>query len=149
MTSYRRDPFRGFDGIAKKMYSIMDEIDKGVSIEYGKFSPRIDISEDEQGIYLHAEIPGVKKEDLNVSLNEENVLVLKGEKKSEKSDESEENGRTLIRMERSFGSFSRSFMLPDNVITDSIKAKFSDGILDIRFDKKEPELPVNKEIVIE
>ena len=77
------------------------------------------------------------------------TILLEEKKKSEKSDESEENGRTFIRMERSFGSFSRSFMLPDNVITDSIKAKFSDGILDIRFDKKEPELPVNKEIVIE
>ena len=149
MTALRIDPFRGFENITKRMNNFMEDIDKGVSIEYGKFSPRIDIAEDENGLYLNAEVPGLKKDDLKVSVNDENVLIIKGEKHSEHNEEDESDDKVYVRLERSFGSFQRSFLLPDNIDTESIKAKFDNGILDLSFNKKEPELPKTKEIVIE
>ena len=76
----RIDPFRGFDNIAKKMDKIINDIDKGVNIEYGSFAPRVDILEDDNNLYVQAELPGINKEDVKVTINEDNVLYIKGEK---------------------------------------------------------------------
>lgn len=152
MSLIQYDPFRGFEGLTRRMNSFFDDFDKNFGIERSTFSPRVDISEDENSIKIHAELPGLKKEDVKVTINDDNVLVIKGEKnqenREEKKDDKEEKN-VFLRVERSFGSFSRSFVLPENVDKDSIKGNFENGILNLTLTKKEPEKPKELEIAID
>ena len=143
MSIVRIDPFRGFDSLARKMNSFVNEFDKGINVEYGNFLPKIDISEDENSLFIHAELAGMKKEDVKVSINDDNLISIKGKKEKEFKEEKEgqENKVVYLRMERSFGEFTRSFQLPENVDRESISAKYEDGILNITLKKKEPEKP--------
>jgi HSP20 family protein len=144
MSIVRFDPIRGFENMAKRVNNFIGEFDRGINIEYGNFAPRVDISEDEKNIYLYAELPGLKKEDVKVTINEENVLMLKGEKKREEKTEAED--KSYIKLERTFGAFTRSFILPNNVKTDSINAKFEHGVLNLTLEKVEPKKPKEIEI---
>jgi HSP20 family protein len=108
----------------------------------GRWIPSVDISENENSLYVDVEIPGMKKEDIKVSL-EHNVLSLKGEKKQEKEFK-EEN---YHRWERRYGSFARSFELPVPVQADKIKASYKSGVLHVELPKAEEVKP--KEIPIE
>jgi len=148
MSLLRIDPFGAFDKITRRMGTLADEYDKGFNIEFGSFSPRVDVTEDEKGMYFHAELPGVKKEDVKVSINDENVLLINGTKAKTKKDEGEESGVKYLKVERGYGEFTRQFILPDNLNNESIKAKYEDGILDISFEKIEPVKPntINVEI---
>lgn len=145
MAIMRFDPVKGFETITKKMSDMVNEFEKGFSFEYGGFAPRIDISEDSQHLFIQAELAGIKKEDVKVKINDEGVLCISGEKKRDEKFQDENN--SLIRIERSYGAFNRSFMLPDNINKDSITAKFDNGVLEISLEKKEPEKP--KEVQIE
>jgi len=147
MSLLRIDPFGAFDKITRRMNTLSDEYDKGFNIEFGSFSPRVDVLEDEKGMYFHTELPGVKKEDVKVTINEENILLIKGSKSKIKSDQSNDENVKFLKIERGYGEFTRSFLLPDNLNQESIKAKYSDGILDITFEKIEPEKP--KELKVE
>lgn len=149
MSMIKFDPVRGFEAMSRKMNSLVNDFDKTWSFEFGGFSPRIDISENTGKIFIHAEIPGMAKEDIKITINDENVLVIKGEKKRELKPEEEADPRRLIRMERSFGEFVRSFLLPENVKKDNINAKFESGILYLELEKIEPEKPKEINIVIE
>jgi HSP20 family protein len=95
------------------------------------FAPPVDVHEDADSLVLRAELPGVKREDVEVSIDS-NVLTLKGERKLEK----EEEGRRYHRVERAYGTFVRQFQLPSNIDATSIDAKLSDGILTLRLHKK-------------
>lgn len=138
------DPFRGFEGMARKMNDFISEFDKGFSFEYGGFVPHADISEDEKHLYVTLEMSGLKKEEVKVTINDERVLFIKGTKKRDESN----GDRTFIRAERKYGDFTRSFLLPENINKDSIQAKFENGLLELVFDKKEPEKPKEYEINI-
>ena len=107
-----------------------------------RWLPAVDISEDEDNLYMDVEIPGMKKEDIKVSL-EDNILSLRGEKKLEKEIK-EEN---YHRWERSYGSFARSFELPVSVQADKVKASYKNGVLHVELLKAEEFKP--KEIPIE
>lgn len=144
MAHVKFDPFRGFENMAKKMNRLIDEADKGLSVEFGSFAPRIDIVEDDKAMYFSAELPGIAKEDVKVSIADDNVLYIKGEKKPREKAECE---KCYLRVERNYGAFNRSFMLPDNINAESIKAKFDNGVLEISFEKVEPEKP--KEINVD
>lgn len=146
MSLVRFDPFRGFESVMKRMGDFMNDVDKGVNIEFGGFAPRADISEDEKSLTVNVELPGIRKEDVKITINEDNVLMIKGEKKREEKSESED--RSYIRVERTFGSFNRSFVLPQNIKTDSINAKFENGVLTITLDKVEPKKPKEIEISV-
>lgn len=141
------DPFRGFESLARRMNEFLDEFEKGFSINTAEFSPRVDISENEKNIYVSVEVPGVSKDDIKVTVNSDNLLVIKGEKKRE--FKTEDKKRNYIRVERSYGLFQRSFMLPVNVNKDNIKAKFENGVLNITLEKVEPEQPKQIEISID
>lgn len=144
MTVVRFDPVRSFEAVSKRMGDIAGEVEKGFSFEFGSFAPRVDIVEDDNKIYFQVELPGLGKEDVKLKINDEDVLVISGEKK--KAEESDD--KNCIRNERSFGEFSRSFQLPEDIDRESIDAKFENGILDISIAKKEPEKPEEVEIKI-
>ena len=150
MTMIKFDPFRGFDTLTKKMNTLVNELDKGISFEMGSFSPRVDIIEDEKQYHSNFELAGVKKEDVKVTINDENVLIVKGSKHREtKEDNSAENTeKYFLRVERNFGEFTRSFVLPDNVNKETISAKYDNGVLNLTFDKKEVEKPKVVEVEI-
>jgi HSP20 family protein len=92
--------------------------------EAKSFHPSVEIEEKDKSFELVAELPGLTKKDINVEVKE-GILTISGEHKSEK----EENKKGIRYSERRFGSFSRSFNLPEDVDADKIKAEFKDGLL--------------------
>ncbi|HSZ24229.1 MAG TPA: Hsp20/alpha crystallin family protein [Cytophagaceae bacterium] len=97
-----------------------------------KFLPSADIAEDEKGYYLSLAIPGINKEEVSIELNE-GILSISGEKKLEK----EENGKKYHTIESYYGTFKRSFKLPENVKSDTIEAEYKDGMLNVTVPKDE------------
>ena len=112
--------------------------------ESGIVSPDIDIFEDGSDVVVKAEIPGMKKEDIEVNLTDEMVTV-SGEKKKEEKVEKKD----YYRVERSYGSFRRSFRLPKEVQPGKAKATFKDGVLEVRVPKTEEAIKKEKKITIE
>lgn len=106
------------------------------SITGSDWAPRVDIAETDAAFEIKAEIPDVKKEDVHVSVDN-GVLTLRGERKQEK----EEKDKKFHRVERFYGSFSRSFTLPENVDADAIKASFKDGVLKVDLPKTRESKP--------
>jgi len=100
------------------------------------FAPAVDIAEQENEYVVKVELPGVAKDDVKISV-ESNILTIKGEKKQEK----EEKSKSFHRVERSYGSFQRSFTLPSTVKNDKIDAVFNSGILTITMPKSEEAKP--------
>jgi HSP20 family protein len=143
MSMLRIDPFRSFERPWQKMTQILNDVEKGINFEYGSFKPRVDIAEDNNNIYVYAELPGISREQVKVSVNEDNILIIKGEKKTVHME-----NHSLHRVERTFGEFERSFILPDNLKTDQINAKFEDGLLEIAIPKIEPPKPKEIEITL-
>src|SRR5213593_17741 len=95
------------------------------------FAPPVDVYEDEHHISLKIEVPGIDEKDINVSI-ENNTLTVRGERRFEK-DEKEEN---FHRVERMYGSFTRSFTLPNTVDSEQVSAHYEKGVLKIRLAKK-------------
>jgi HSP20 family protein len=110
----------------------------------GVWNPSVDISETKDNVIIKAEIPGLSKEDVKISM-QDNMLTLTGEKKQEK----EEKEANYHRVERSYGAFSRSFALPTSVKSDKIKATYKDGVLFITLPKTEEVKPKEIPISIE
>ena len=100
------------------------------------WAPPVDIYENENDIVLRAELPGVNPKDVEVKV-EDNTLYLKGERKFEKETK-EEN---YHRVERSYGSFARSFSLPNSINSEKVKAEFKDGLLTLTLPKREEAKP--------
>jgi HSP20 family protein len=98
----------------------------------GAWNPSVDIFEDKDRLILEAELPGMKREDFEISV-ENNVLTLRGERKFEKKAE----GDNYHRVERSYGSFTRSFTLPQTVTADGATADFDNGVLRVSLPKRE------------
>lgn len=149
MSLVKFEPFRNLNALNRRMNSILSEFDTDAMFNTRSgFNPTVDVHEDEKNITIEAEIPGVKKDDIKVSINDENILVLKGTKSRESKKEDEKDGTTFLRVERSFGEFTRSFVLPDNVNIESIDAEFKDGLLKVVLEKKEPAKPKELEVSI-
>lgn len=105
------------------------------------WAPRVDILETETAYQVTAELPGVKKEDVEITV-ENNLLTLKGERKFEK----DVNKEQYHRIERTYGSFLRSFTLPNRVVHDQVQAKFENGLLLITIPKAAEARPKKIEI---
>lgn len=117
----------------KRFSDIMDEFfSEAIHNGKGSFVPSIDISETEDQFLISAEIPGVKKDDIDINL-ENGRLTISGER----SFKDEEESKKFHRVETSFGSFRRSFQLPDNIDEESIDASYQDGLLNIGITKAE------------
>jgi HSP20 family protein len=106
-------------------------------------TPSIDVTENEATIRIDAELPGMKEEDVDVSLRE-GVLTIQGEKKSER-DETKDDVHVT---ERSFGRFQRSFRVPDTIDQDAIEAKMENGVLHITLPKRPEAVQPEKKIPI-
>ncbi|MBU8910267.1 MAG: Hsp20/alpha crystallin family protein [Desulfobacterales bacterium] len=92
--------------------------------------PAVDILNEKDNVVLNIELPGVKKEDISVNI-EDRVLTIKGERKFE----NEEKKDSYFKKERSYGSFKRSFSLSDDILTDNVDADFKDGVLKLTLKK--------------
>jgi len=145
MAITRWKPFRDVVSVQDEMNRLFEDIfghrPARVHCTNGDWNPSVDVIEDQDSVVVKAEMPGMKKDDVKISV-QDNVLTLKGEKKQEK----EEKEADCHRIERSYGSFCRSFQLPTAVRTDKIKASYKDGVLSITLPKTEEVKP--KEIPI-
>lgn len=144
MTTLRIDPFRGFENMLRKMNEVAGEIERGFTVETGGFNPRIDIYEDEKNVYITAELAGVPKDKVSIKLSEDRMLVISGKKERNEN----EKDKIYLRNERNFGEFSRTFVLPENLELQNVKANYRDGVLEISVPKKQPEPPKEIEIAI-
>ena len=131
MVQFRDEVGRWFDSLEKK--------------KEGKrtaaWAPDIDIKETDQNIQIKADLPGMKKEDINISVDEDQ-LIIRGERKIEK----EEKDKDYVRVERSYGSFYRSFNIGVPVKSDQIEASYKDGVLEVVLPKAEAKKPKKIEI---
>ena len=106
-------------------------------------APALDVFEDKDDVVIKAELPGIDKENIEVNLTD-NMLTIKGEKKKE-AEVKEEN---YYRCERSYGSFVRTFSLPDVIEEEKVKAEFKDGVLDLYLPKSEKAKPKAIEVKV-
>ncbi len=134
-----RDPFsRDLDNFFSDFFSV-NPLETG-----NEWYPRVDIEEDEKAYRVHAEIPGLEEKDLNVTL-EKDVLTISGEKKEEHE---EKDGKKVVLSERRYGSFTRSWRLPEGVKSDEVTAEFANGILKIELPKSEEAQPKKIDIQV-
>jgi HSP20 family protein len=110
----------------------------GRSFEKGDWMPAVDIAENEKEIEVHAEVPGMDAKDIDISLNGRLLTI-----KSERKQEEEEKDKNFYRVERRYGSFSRSFELPADVDASQVKAEYRDGLLKLNLPKTKQQ-PVRK-----
>ena len=141
MAIMRWEGFRDLLSLQDRMNRLFDESSRGLrgreeDWATGSWAPAVDIYEHQGNIVLTAELPGVDAKDVDVRV-ENNVLTLRGERKW--SDEVQRE--SYHRVERAYGSFTRSFTLPNVVDTEKIKADFKDGMLKLVLPKKEEAKP--------
>src|SRR6266516_2168344 len=131
MSLIKFDPFREFNPWNERMANFFG---KGweTPVSTTAWNPSVDIFENDNDVVIKAELPGMNAKDIEVKL-ENNILVLKGERRFEK-EAKEEN---YYRIEREYGSFSRAFSLPAAVNGDKVTAEYKDGVLTIVLPKKE------------
>lgn len=133
--------FRGLESLRRDMNRIFDDFFRGdVPADetfFGRdWTPAVDIVETTEAYVLKAELPGIAKDDVKITL-ENGVLTIRGEKKGA----AETNGASFRRVERSYGLFERSFALPGTVRTGDIDAQFKDGLLTLTLPKAEEAKP--------
>jgi len=143
----RWDPFGEFSALQERMNRLFEDLlpstRKGKEeLNAGTFYPAVDIYEEDKEIILKAELPGIKKNDVQIEIND-GVLTLRGERKFEKEDKK----GNYHRIERGYGSFHRSFTLSTTIDRDKIKAHYKNGILEVTLPKTEEAKP--KSIPIE
>jgi HSP20 family protein len=126
----RWDPFREMERMNRLFSDQLGAITDDGALT-GSFVPPVDVYEDENSIQVRLEVPGIDEKDIDIRL-ENNVLTVHGERKFEK-EEKEEN---FHRIERRYGSFTRSFTLPSTVNPDDVQADYEKGVLKIRLAKR-------------
>ena len=140
----RHNPVRDLWQIRDEMDKLFNHFSRGYDSEEMPevdWSPRVDIVENKDKFTLKAELPGMRKEDIKVTM-QDNVLTLKGEKIAQERDEKDD----VHLSERKFGKFVRSFRLNDPINSKKIEASFSDGILTLELQKAEEAKPKEIEI---
>lgn len=145
MAIIRWNPGRGMTGLQDEMNLLLGDffgVDKrGEETDFIRWAPRVDILEQDGGYELVADLPGLKKEDIKIEI-EDNVLTLRGEKKLEE----EKKDKSYRLCERYYGEFVRTFALPENVNRDGIVAGFKDGVLKLEIPKTEKAKPKQIEV---
>jgi HSP20 family protein len=148
-TLTRWDPFKEMDELHRRLSALWGtgssrpaETGKE-SLTVAEWSPLVDITEDDKEYLIKAELPEVKKEDVKVTV-ENGVLAITGERRFEK----EEKNKRYHRIERSYGSFVRSFSLPDDADPAKVSAEFKDGVLLVHLAKNEKARPKSIEVKV-
>ena len=116
----------------------------GEGLESAAWSPVVDIEETDKNYMIRAELPGLDKDKVKVSV-EDGVLMLSGERNLERKVE----GKTFHRVERSHGTFSRSFTLPEDADAEKVNANYRDGLLEVSVTKREDAKPKAIEVRVE
>lgn len=143
----RFDPFRELDRLQSEVNRLFEGFNggqpegRGASTAAGalstrQWSPAVDVAENENEIVLHAELPGLKQEDIDIELTGD-TLTLRGERKFE----SEEHRNDFVRIERSYGRFQRSFTLGIPIDAEKVTATYRDGVLEVHLPKSEETKP--------
>ena len=136
MTIVRYDKFRDLRTLQEEVNRLFSTNltrafdDEGIA--RGAWAPSIDIYENKDQIVLEAELPGMKQEDFDLSI-ENNIITLRGERKFEKTEETD----NYHRVERSYGAFTRSFTLPQTVSAEGATAEYNNGVLRVTLPKRE------------
>jgi len=145
----RWDPFKEMEDISERFNRLFGRLPARreggrEAMTVADWTPTVDITEDEKEYLIKAEIPEVDKKDVKVTL-QEGVLTIQGERNQEK----EEKGKRFHRVERSYGTFLRSFTLPEDSAEDKLKAEFKDGMLLVHLPKAEKPKPKAVDIKVE
>jgi HSP20 family protein len=146
MSLIRWNPVRDMNLMSRtfnELFSSFDNLLGQTSAGISGVMPRVDISDDKQHLYVLAELPGMKAEDVKVTVSD-GILTLRGEKKREEVEQQ----RNFYRSERMYGEFVRQFALPEGVDAEQIEATCEDGVLEIRIPKVEVHDPNVKEIPV-
>jgi HSP20 family protein len=142
MTLARWDPFRELEDMSDRLNRVFGRLPARLqeggreAMTVSEWTPTVDISETDREYVIKMELPEVKKEDVKVTV-EDGVLTIQGERRMEK----EEKGKKYHRVERAYGSFVRSFTVPDQVDESKVTAEFRDGMLNLRLPKSERAKP--------
>ena len=142
------DPLRELDDFSNRLSTFFGPTQAQSRDENGWFTkaqwaPLVDISEDEQEYLIKTDLPGIEKDQVKVTV-ENGILLIAGERKNEQ----EEKNQKYHRVERSYGSFLRSFSLPDDADGTKIKAEFKNGVLRVHLPKSEAAKPKSIEIKV-
>ncbi len=175
--NHRRNPYPSLE---KQLFKLFNE----GNFKLVDFAPKINLSEDEKHYYIHADLPGLSKDQVKMELNDDRILTISGEREfSYNNNESTENGKEEEKAkedkmeteqneqteetqkenvneakkdnkkfsikECSYGSFSRSFSIPEDANLENIQAKMENGVLEVVFNKIEPPKPQNRTIQIQ
>ena len=148
MNLVKWNPFRELEDVSNRLNSIFGRFPARVGSEQemlamSDWTPSVDISETDTAYLVKGEIPGVKKEDIKVTI-EDGVITMRGERKQEK----EEKNEKFHRIERSYGNFMRSFRIPDDADESAVKAEFKDGMISVTLPKSEKAKSKSKEIEV-
>lgn len=150
MALMRWDPSRDLELMADRFERMFGMRPRGEregereALSLPDWMPAVDISESNEAFHIKVDLPDVKKEDVKISV-EDHTLTLRGERK--KVEEKKEE--RYHRVERSYGSFMRSFRLPENVDNEQIQAKFDAGVLEVYLPKARQEKPSGREVKID
>jgi HSP20 family protein len=144
----RWDPFRELEEMQQRLSSVLGRRPRGdadgkESITVAEWAPLVDIVEDDKEYLIKAELTDINREQIKVTV-ENGVLVISGERKLEK----EEKGKKYHRIERAYGSFVRSFDLPDDANAEKVNAEFKDGLLTVHVAKSEAARPKQIEVKV-
>lgn len=140
------NPFKELETMQNRFAHLLSGNYKAsVDQDIQSFYPAVDISEDKEGYRFKIDLPEVKKEDIKVECHD-GVLTISGQKKFEK--ETKTDDKKYHRIERSYGSFMRSFTLPDSANEEMVIAEHKDGVLDIKIGKKALAAPTKKTIPV-
>ncbi|HKY29685.1 MAG TPA: Hsp20/alpha crystallin family protein [Pyrinomonadaceae bacterium] len=135
MSIVRYDPFRDLRSLQEEVNRLFSTNLRGFGDEgigRGAWNPSVDIYENKDHIVLEAELPGMTRDDFELTV-ENNVITLRGERQFEKKDETD----NYHRVERSYGSFTRSFTLPQTVSAEGANAEYRNGVLRVTLPKRE------------
>ena len=144
MTLVRWSPLREMMAMHEQMNRLMNESSgrSADDFDYGTWLPAVDLKEEEGRYLLAVELPGIKREDIEIHL-ENGILTIRGERRFEKESQKE----NYHRIERAYGKFSRTFSLPTRVNAEAIAATYCDGVLEVVVPKAEESKP--KKIAIQ
>eukprot|EP01156_Anaeramoeba_ignava_P015514 Anaeramoba_ignava/a613786_6.p1 GENE.a613786_6~~a613786_6.p1 ORF type:complete len:145 (-),score=32.00 a613786_6:9-443(-) len=143
MSLMRWNPTRYLRNYENEIDNYLNDFWNGEDSYLTQFTPNVDIEELDDEYQFHAELPGMDKKDVNITVKE-NMLTVSGVKKNKKEDKKE----NFHRIESSYGKFQRSFRLPQNIKQNAIKADFKNGILNITVPKAEEAKPKEIEISV-